>query len=87
MLHCKFSRDYNSERIFKIGQYLTKLCEEPLGFTFLAHTVREEQRLETPVYTNELHSALMLKNGQTFWKCVYTSAAVRVVTALLCSHA
>jgi len=26
MLHCKFSGDYNSERIFKIGQYLTKLC-------------------------------------------------------------
>jgi len=24
MLHCKFSGDYNSERIFKIGQYLTK---------------------------------------------------------------
>jgi len=25
---------YNSERIFKIGQYLTKLCVEHLGFTF-----------------------------------------------------
>jgi len=37
MLHCKFSGDYNSERIFKIGQYLTKLCVEHLGFTFLAH--------------------------------------------------
>jgi len=34
MLHCKFSGDYNSERIFKIGQYLTKLCVEHLGFTF-----------------------------------------------------
>ena len=34
MLHCKFSGDYNSERIFKIGQYLTKLCAEHLGFTF-----------------------------------------------------
>ena len=33
-LHCKFSGDYNSERIFKIGQYLTKLCVEHLGFTF-----------------------------------------------------
>jgi len=41
MLHCKFFGDYNSERIFKIGQYLTKLCAEHLGFTFLAHPVYE----------------------------------------------
>ena len=34
MLHCKFSGDYNSKRIFKIGQYLMKLCVEHLGFTF-----------------------------------------------------
>ena len=34
----KFSGDYNSERIVKIGQ-LTKLCVEHLGFTFLAHPV------------------------------------------------
>jgi len=39
MLHCKFSGDYNSERIFKIDQHLTKLCVEHLGFTFLAHPV------------------------------------------------
>jgi len=39
MLHCKFSGDYNSERIFKIGQYLTKLCVQHLWFTFLAHPV------------------------------------------------
>ena len=34
MFHCKFSGDCNSERIFKIGQYLTKLCVEHFGFTF-----------------------------------------------------
>jgi len=39
MLHCKFSGDYDGERIFKIGQYLTKLCVQHLGFTFLAHPV------------------------------------------------
>jgi len=39
MLQCKFSGDYNSERIFTIGQYLTELCVEHLGFTFLAHPV------------------------------------------------
>jgi len=39
MLHCKFSGGYNSKRIFIIGQYLTKLCVEHLGFTFLAHHV------------------------------------------------
>jgi len=39
MLHCNFFGDYNSGRIFKIGQYLTKLCVEHLGFTFLAHPV------------------------------------------------
>jgi len=38
-LHCKFSGDCNSERIFKVVQYLTKLCVEHLGFTFLAHPV------------------------------------------------
>ena len=39
MLHCKFSGDYNSDRIFKIGQYLTKLCVEHLGFTFFWPTL------------------------------------------------
>jgi len=39
MLHCKFSGDYNGERIFKIGQYLTKLCVEHLGFTFFWPTL------------------------------------------------
>jgi len=39
MLHCKFSGDYNSERIFKIGQYLTKLCVQHLGFTFFWPTL------------------------------------------------
>jgi len=34
--HCiaNFFGDCNGERIFKIGQYLTKLCAENLGFTF-----------------------------------------------------
>jgi len=36
----QFSGDYNSERIFKISQYLTKLCVQHLGFTFLAHPVQ-----------------------------------------------
>ena len=31
--------------------------------------LREEQRNETRAYTNELHDALMLKNGPAFWKC------------------
>jgi len=39
MLHCKSSGDYNSEKIFKIGQYLTKLCVEHLGFTFFWPTL------------------------------------------------
>jgi len=40
MLRCNFSGDYNSERIFKIGQYLTKLCVEHLGFTFFGPPCR-----------------------------------------------
>jgi len=48
MLHCGFSDDYNSERIFKIGQYLTKLCVEHFGFTFLAHPIYDVYF--TPVY-------------------------------------
>jgi len=39
VLHCKFSGDYNSEKILKIGQYLTKLCVENLGFTFFWPTL------------------------------------------------
>jgi len=39
-VHCKFSGDYNGERIFKIGQYLTKLCVENLGFTFFVPPCR-----------------------------------------------
>ena len=35
----KLSGDCNGERILKIGQYLTRLCVEHLGFTFLAHPV------------------------------------------------
>lgn len=31
--------------------------------------LRECQRLEDESYTNELHSALMAKNGVRFWKC------------------
>jgi len=30
----QFSGDCNSEKIFKIGQYLTKLCVEHLGVHF-----------------------------------------------------
>ena len=57
MLHCKFSGDYNSERIFKIGQYLTKLCVEHLGFTFLAHPVHVyNASMSRRAYTNKLHS-------------------------------
>jgi len=39
MLHCKFSGDYNSEIVFKNGQYLTKSYVEHLGFTFFGHPV------------------------------------------------
>ena len=51
MLHCKFSGDCNSERVYKIalGQYLTKLCVQHLWFTFLAH----------PVYTVEMERKRM----------------------------
>ena len=36
----QISGDYNSERIFKIGHYLTKLlCVEHLVFTFFGHPV------------------------------------------------
>jgi hypothetical protein len=31
--------------------------------------IREFQRSETSSYTNELHDALLEKNGPTFWKC------------------
>ena len=31
--------------------------------------LREEQRNETLHYTNELHDALIAKNGSAFWKC------------------
>ena len=31
--------------------------------------LREERQNETQAYTNELHEALMRKNGPAFWKC------------------
>ena len=30
--------------------------------------IREERKSETMVYTNELHEALLQKNGNEFWK-------------------
>jgi len=43
----KFSGDFNGEIIFKIGQYLTKLCVDHLGFTFLAHPVHSSNGWHT----------------------------------------
>ena len=34
VLHCKFSGDWNSERIVKIGQHLTKLFSRVFGGHF-----------------------------------------------------
>ena len=31
--------------------------------------LREKQKLNTCTYTNDLHEALLAKNGPTFWKC------------------
>jgi len=31
--------------------------------------LREKQKLNTCRYTNDLHEALLAKNGPTFWKC------------------
>ena len=39
-MHCKFSRDFNSEKILKIGQYLTKVICRALQKSFCTlHTV------------------------------------------------
>jgi len=38
-LYCKLPRECDSGRIFKIGQYLTKLCVKYLAVTFLAYPV------------------------------------------------
>jgi len=38
-LYCKFPGECDSERILKIGQYLTKLCVDYVGLLFLAHPV------------------------------------------------
>ena len=34
MLYCKFPGECDSERILKIGQYLTKLCVDNVGLLF-----------------------------------------------------
>jgi len=41
MFYCKFPGECDSERILKIGQYLTKLCVDCVGLLFLAHPVYE----------------------------------------------
>ena len=33
------------------------------------HAIREKHKQETEVYTNELHEALLRKEGKTFWNC------------------
>ena len=33
------------------------------------HEIRNKQRQEKEIYTNELHEALLRKQGKTFWKC------------------
>jgi len=33
------------------------------------HKVRNKQRQEKQIFTNELHEALLQKQGKTFWKC------------------
>jgi len=40
LLYCKFPGECDSERILKIGHYLTKLCVDYVGLLFLAHPVR-----------------------------------------------
>jgi len=34
LLYCKFPGECDSERILKIGQYLTKLCVDNVGLLF-----------------------------------------------------
>ena len=61
MLHCKFSGDYNSERIFKIGQYLTKLSVEPLGSLFWPTLYIEDRPIDRP--TSHLAHIGEISNG------------------------
>jgi len=94
MLHCKFSGDCNSERIFKIGRYLTKLYVEHLGFTFLAHHVggaedgKERRHLSTrvrdvshPVQPDNFRSRLRSADS-TDWQlsCTRTAEVVHQLT-------
>jgi len=39
LLYCKFPGELLSERILKIGQYLTKFCVDYSGLLYLAHPV------------------------------------------------
>jgi len=65
----------NSERIFKIGQYLTKLCVEHLGFTFLAHSVRV---LAYSIYNDVLYTLLILTRLNAFTRsCLFNASAVQ----------
>jgi len=66
MLHCKFSGDCNSEKNFKIGKYLTKLCVQHLGFTFFGPPCRRR----TVTVSDEDYSCL-LKMGKA--NCVFGS--------------
>ena len=63
MLYCKFSGDYNSEKIFKIGQYLRKLCVENLGLTFLAHPVYQLNERKTFTCRNVLAPGALERNS------------------------
>ena len=50
----------------KHGQLFQKYKQDKLLYK---KRIREERELETCVFTNDLHDALLCKSGRDFWKC------------------
>jgi hypothetical protein len=71
-LDCLKEEAINSHKIWKAtgqprsGQSFNKYRADKLAYKL---AIREHQQLEKSSYTNDLHDALINKEGQTFWNC------------------
>ena len=71
-LNCLKEESINSHNLWKLaGRPRSGPCFSAYHSAKLAYkkAIRDHQQKEKLMYTNDLHDALMLKNGRNFWNC------------------